>query len=86
MRDITEETNSLEIYLKNYEPLGLLEKGLSAISGSYLVVKCHSIILPNILVIEESSNVVMLMLLKCRRNRGVTGLRPPPGGPIAAII
>lgn len=26
------------------------------------------------------------MLLKCRKNRGVTGLRPPPGGPIAAMI
>lgn len=43
-------------------------------------------ILPNILVMVESSNVVMLMVLKCRRKRGVTGFRPPPGGPMAPTI
>ena len=27
----------------------------------------------------------MVKVLKCRRKRGVMGLRPPPGGPMAAI-
>ena len=53
---------------------------------TYFVSKCHSKILPKILVIVVSSNVVMVMVLKCRRKRGVTGFRPPPGGPIAPII
>ena len=51
-----------------------------------LVVRCHSMILPKILIMVVSSNVVMLMVLKWRRKRGVTGLRPPPGGPMAPII
>ena len=36
-----------------------------------------------ILVMVSSLNVFMEMMLKCRRKRGVTVLRPPPGGPMA---
>lgn len=36
-------------------------------------------------VMAESLNSLMVMVLKWRRKRGVTGLRPPPGGPMAAI-
>ena len=33
----------------------------------------------------SSSNSVMLIRLKWRMKRGVTELRPPPGGPMAAM-
>ena len=33
--------------------------------------------------LEESSSSVNEMWLKWRENLGVTGFRPPPGGPIA---
>ena len=38
----------------------------------------------NILIIVSSLNWLMATMLKWRRKRGVIGLRPPPGGPIAA--
>lgn len=60
--------------------------GRSNIHTQYLVVKCHSITRPKIFNMVTSSNIVIVMVLKCRRKRGVTGLRPPPGGPIAAMI
>ena len=41
--------------------------------------------LEKILVIVSSLKVAMEMMLKCRRKRSVTELRPPPGGPMAAI-
>ena len=47
--------------------------------------RCQSVIRPNIIPIVESSKSFMVIMLKCLRNRGVIGLRPPPGGPIAAI-
>ena len=41
--------------------------------------------LEKILVIVSSLKVAMEMMLKWRRKRSVTELRPPPGGPMAAI-
>ena len=38
----------------------------------------------NIRVIVSSLNSLIVMTLKCLRNLGVMGLRPPPGGPMAA--
>lgn len=35
--------------------------------------------------IVSSLKELMVQMLKCRRNRDVTGFLPPPGGPIAAI-
>ena len=40
-------------------------------------------IVEKILNLDESSSSVKEMWLKWRENRGVTGLRPPPGGPMA---
>lgn len=34
--------------------------------------------------IVSSLNELIVQMLKCRKNRGVTGFLPPPGGPIAA--
>ncbi len=52
---------------------------------AYFVCRCHSIILPKILFIVVSWKSLMVMLLKWRKNRGVTGFLPPPGGPMAPI-
>ena len=41
-------------------------------------------IIEKIRIIVSSLNELIATMLKWRRNRGVTGLRPPPGGPIAA--
>lgn len=38
----------------------------------------------NIRVMESSLNGFMATMLKCRKNLGVTSLRAPPGGPMAA--
>lgn len=36
-------------------------------------------------IMESSSNSLMVIMLKCLRKRGVTGFLPPPGGPMAAM-
>ncbi|UYV71125.1 hypothetical protein LAZ67_8001816, partial [Cordylochernes scorpioides] len=41
--------------------------------------KCHARMREKIVSITSSSNSLMESVLKCRRNRGVTWLRPPPG-------
>lgn len=45
---------------------------------SYRVVKCQSVILEKIVYMVFSSKSLMVIMLKCRRYRGVTGFRPPP--------
>ena len=47
--------------------------------------KCQLMILLKMRDMVESLNSLMVMVLKWRRKRGVTGLRPPPGGPMAAM-
>ena len=47
--------------------------------------KCQSMIRLKMRDMVVSLNSLIEMVLKCRRKRGVTGFRPPPGGPIAAM-
>ena len=53
---------------------------------TYLEEMCQSMILLKMVIMESSSNSLMVIMLKCLRKRGVTGFLPPPGGPMAAII
>lgn len=45
---------------------------------SYLMVKCQSMILEKIVYMVFSSKSLIVIMLKWRRYRGVTGFRPPP--------
>lgn len=52
---------------------------------SHLEEICQSMIFLKIVIMESSSNSLMVIILKCLRKRGVTGFLPPPGGPMAAM-
>lgn len=47
---------------------------------TYRTVRCQSKILEKIVYMDSSSNSLIVTVLKCRKNRGVTGFRPPPKG------
>ena len=55
------------------------------VDKTYLDEMCQSMILLKIVFIVSSSNSLIVMVLKCLKNLGVTGFLPPPGGPMAAI-
>lgn len=60
--------------------------GISSYPQPYLEEICQSMIFLKMVIMESSSNSLMVIMLKCLRKRGVTGFLPPPGGPMAAMI
>ena len=50
----------------------------NTLSITYQVFKCQVKILENIVNIDLSLNSLIVIILKCRMYRGVTGFRPPP--------
>lgn len=51
---------------------------LNIVEDAYLIERCQSSILENIVYIELSSNSLIVTVLKCLKNRGVITFRPPP--------
>ena len=61
-------------FLRSYTPaLALARPG-----EAYLAKICHSMMLLKMVIMASSSKSLMVSMLKCRRKRDVTGLRPPP--------
>ena len=57
----------------------VMEKEICELCMTYLDETCHSMILRKMVIMVSSSNSLIVIVLKWRKNRGVTGFLPPPG-------